>query len=200
MRKTLATLLILVLPCAGYMAWPLYELFAFVRAFEARDVAAVTRRVNFRAVQASLTAQIFGAYLRRTGTQVSPLAQGAAASAISLANPVVTRLVSPEALAALLNTGWPVTVVPEPPPGTIGISRAGAGSAWQLFAGADYGFARFNVSLPPSLPPQQRFDLGFRLGQWRWQLVHVGLPGPVLDVLADELAKHLKPPAPPPSP
>jgi hypothetical protein len=189
MRKTIATLVVLSLILVGYMAWPLYDLFVLVRAFETRDVGTVTRHVYFDRVRISLTDQIVAAYVRRIGIQMSPLARSMAAAALSIADPVVKKLISPEALSELLAVGWPVAVVPDPPPGTIGITRSTMGTIWQVFANSEYGLGRFEVAAPAALPPQQRFGLTFRLLQWRWRLVAVTLPENIQNLLADELIK-----------
>ena len=161
-----------------------------VRAIETRDVDTVTRHVYFDAVRISLTNQMVAAYMRRTGIQISPLARSMAAAALGIADPVVNKLISPEALSELLAVGWPVPVVPEPPPpGTIGITRSTMGTIWQIFANSEYGLGRFEVAAPAALPPQQRFGLTFRLLQWRWRLVAVTLPENIQNLLADELIK-----------
>jgi hypothetical protein len=187
--KTIATLVVLGLILIGYTAWPLYDLFVLVRAIETRDVGTVTRHVYFDRVRISLTDQIVAAYVRRTGIQMSPLARSMAAAALSIADPVVKKLISPEALSELLAVGWPVAVVPDPPPGTIGITRSTMGTIWQVFANSEYGLGRFEVAAPAALPPQQRFGLTFRLLQWRWRLVAVTLPENIQNLLADELIK-----------
>ena len=189
MRKTIATLVVLGLILIGYTAWPLYDLFVLVRAIETRDVGTVTRHVYFDRVRISLTDQIVAAYVRRTGIQMSPLARSMAAAALSIADPVVKKLISPEALSELLAVGWPVAVVPDPPPGTIGITRSTMGTIWQVFANSEYGLGRFEVAAPAALPPQQRFGLTFRLLQWRWRLVAVTLPENIQNLLADEFIK-----------
>src|SRR6266487_4523108 len=189
MRKTIATLVVLSLILIGYTAWPLYDLFVLVRAIETRDVGTVTRHVYFDRVRISLTDQVVAAYVRRTGIQISPLARSMAAAALSIADPVVKKLISPEALSELLAVGWPVAVVPDPPPGTIGITRSTMGTIWQVFANSEYGLGRFEVAAPAALPPQQRFGLTFRLLQWRWRLVAVTLPENIQNLLADELIK-----------
>src|ERR1700737_2390599 len=104
------------------MAWPLYELTPLVRAIDARDVSTVARYVNFDRLRASLTEQIASGYLRRSGVQPGPLAQQAIVVGLSVADPVIRKLVSPEALSELLAVGWPVAVVPDPPPGILGLS------------------------------------------------------------------------------
>jgi hypothetical protein len=187
MRKTATTILILAVVWIGYTAWPIYDLLVLVRAIESRDVDTVTRHLYFDVVRASLTNQIVAAYVQRTGIQISPLAQRMAASA--LADPVVKKLISPEALSELLSVGWPVTVVPDPPQGTVGITRRTIGTMWQIFANSEYGIGRFEVSAPAVLPPLQRFRLTFRLLQWRWQLVAVILPESIQNLLGDELVK-----------
>jgi Protein of unknown function (DUF2939) len=188
MRKTAATILILAVVWIGYTAWPIYDLLVLVRAIETRDVETVTRHVYFDAVRISLTNQVVDAYVRRTGIQIGPLRRNVAAAAI--ANPVVEKLISREALSQLLTIGWPVTVVPDgPPPGTIGITTNTIGTIWQIFANSEYGIGRFEVSAPTVLPPVQRFRLTFRLLQWRWQLVGVILPETIQNLLSDELVK-----------
>jgi Protein of unknown function (DUF2939) len=188
MHKMAATIVILGAAWIGYTAWPIYDLLVLVRAIESRDVDTVTRHVYFDAVRASLTNQIVAAYVRRTGIQIGPLRRNIAAAAI--ANPVVEKLISREALSQLLTIGWPVTVVPDgPPPGTIGITTNTIGTMWQIFANSEYGIGRFEVSAPALLPPLQRFRLTFRLSQWRWQLVAVILPETIQSLLGDELVK-----------
>jgi hypothetical protein len=192
MRKTIATLVVLSLILIGYAAWPLYDLLVLVRAIETRDVGTVTQHVYFDQVRISLTDQVVAAYVRRTGIQISPLARSMAAAALSIADPVVKRLISPEALSELLAVGWPVAVVPDPPPGTIGITRSTMGTIWQVFGNSEYGLGRFEVAAPATLPQQQRFGLTFRLLQWRWRLVGVTLPENIQNVLADELIKAMR--------
>jgi hypothetical protein len=135
------------------------------------------------------------AYTRRTGTQISPLAQSMAAAALGVADPVVSKLISPEALSEVLAVGWPVAVVPDPPTGTVGMTTKTIGTIWQVFGNSEYGVGRFEVSTPESLPPQQRFRLTFWLLQWRWQLVGVTLPEAIQDLLGDELVKAMRTPA-----
>jgi hypothetical protein len=195
MRKTVVTIVVLVVVWIGYLVWPVYDLFALVRAIESRDVSMVTQRVYFGAVRVSLTDQIAAAYVRRAGIQISPLAQSMAAAALGIADPIVNKLISPEALSDLLRFGWPITVAPDPPPGTIGITRSTLGTVWQIFKNSEYGIDRFEVSAPAPLPPLQRFRLTFRLSQWRWRLVGLTLPESVQNLLADELIKATRLPA-----
>jgi len=192
MRKTIATVVVLSAILIGYTAWPLYDLFVLVRAIETRDVDTVVRHVYFDQVRISLTNQIVAAYVRRTGMQISPLARSMAGAALGIADPIVNKLISPEALSELLAIGWPVPVLPDPPPGTVGITRSTIGTIWQIFGNSEYGLGRFEVAAPAVLPPQQRFRLTFRLLQWRWRLVAVTLPENIQNLLADELIKVMR--------
>ncbi len=192
MRKTIATVVVLSAILIGYTAWPLYDLFVLVRAIETRDVDTVVRHVYFDQVRISLTNQIVAAYVRRTGMQISPLARSMAGAALGIADPIVNKLISPEALSDLLAVGWPLPVLPDPPPGTVGITRSTIGTIWQIFGNSEYGLGRFEVAAPAVLPPQQRFRLTFRLLQWRWRLVAVTLPENIQNLLADELIKAMR--------
>jgi hypothetical protein len=196
MRKTIATVVTLVLVWIGYTAWPLYDLWVLVHAMETHNVGTVTRLVYFDAVRVSLTNQVMAAYVRRTRINISPFAQSVAAGALGIANPIVHKLISPEALSELFGMGWPVTVNSDPPPGTVGITERTIGTIWQIFKNSEYGFARFEVAAPAVLPPQQRFRLTFQLLQWRWRLVAVTLPENIQNLLGDELAKALRTPVP----
>jgi hypothetical protein len=192
MRKAIVTVAVLGLLWLGYVAWPLYDLYVLARAFETRDVEAVVRRVYFDSVRRSLADQILAAYVRRSGAQLGPLARGIAGTALAIADPVLGKVMSPEALSEFLSTGWPVRVAPDVPAGTVGISSKTLGNAWQVFAASEYGIGRFNIALPQAVPPRQRFDLKFRLLQWRWQLTGITLPEEIQNLLADELIKAMK--------
>jgi Protein of unknown function (DUF2939) len=152
MRKTIVSIAILVLVWIGYLAWPLYDLLTLVHAFEKRDVSTVTRRVYFDAVRASLTDQIVAAYVRRTGIQVGPITRTMAISALGIADPIVKKLISPEALSELLTVGWPITVVPDVPAGTIGITRARSGRFGKFLAIRNMVLVDSKWPAPPYCP------------------------------------------------
>jgi len=189
MRKTLVALLVIGVVWIAYTAWPVYELLVLVRAIEARDLSTVVRHVRFDRIRLSLTEQLVTAYIRKSGIKLNPFAQQAASAGLSAFNPVVTKLVSPEALSELLAVGWPVTIAGNPPPGIVGINREALGTAWQIFSGSQYGIGRFEVSAPAELSPPNRFRLTFQLLAWRWQLTGILLPEKIQDLLADEVIK-----------
>jgi Protein of unknown function (DUF2939) len=195
MRKTILFLAVLALACIAYMAWPAYDLTQFVRAIERGDTTTAAHYVNLARVRVSLTEQITEAYLQRTGARSGPLVHGAVGA---LADPIVHKLISPEAFTELLRIGWPRAVVPEPPSNTSGITLAGLGTTLQLFAAAEYGIGRYEVTVPVGAPPERAFMLQFRLAQWRWQLAAVRVPEPIRLLLADEVIKSTKPVQPRP--
>ena len=198
MVKAIVTVAVLGLMWLGYVAWPLYDLYVLVNALEKRDVETVVRHVYFDSVRRSLADQILAAYVQRTGVQLSPRLQGMVATALVIAEPVLSKVISPEALSEFLTTGWPMRVVPEVPPGTIGISSKDLVNAWQVFAASEYGFARYSISLPQSVSPTYRFTLTFKLLRWHWELTSITLPESIQNLLADELVKAMK--APPRTP
>ena len=190
MRKTILFFAVLALAWIAYLAWPAYDLSQFVRAVERGDATSAAHYVNTARVRISLIEQITEAYLQRTGARSGPLVQGAVGA---LADPIVHKLITPEAFTDLLRIGWPRAVVPEPPANTSGITLAGLGSAWQLFAAAEYGIGRYEVTVPVGAPPERAFVLQFRLAQWRWQLAAVRVPESIRLLLADEIIKSTKP-------
>jgi Protein of unknown function (DUF2939) len=195
MRKTIFTVVILALAWLGYTAWPLYDIFVLVRAFETRNLETLKRHVYFDSVRRSLSDQIVVAYIQRSGIQVPSLARAVPGAALAIADPVVAKVISPEALSEFLTIGWPVAVVPDVPRGTVGISSKTIGNAWQVYAASEYGLGRFNVTVPQSVARPQRFGLECKLLQWRWRLTAITLPEAILNLVADELIKAVKRPA-----
>jgi hypothetical protein len=193
MRKTIVIGTLLVLAWLGYVAWPIYTLGALARAIEAGDTAAAMRHVNLPAVRRSVTDQVVNTYLKLTGKTVSPLLRGAVAGAAdSIAEPIVGRIVAPDALAEFLREGWPIAVLPERPAGMSGVTAGNLGNGWHVFAAAQYGLGEFEIELPPSLSRDRRFALEFRIIRWRWQLVGVRMPDHLRVRLAEALIKLRK--------
>ena len=190
MRKTILVTAILGLAWVAYMAWPVYALLQLARAIEAKDVAAVMAQVDLPSVRQSVIGQITETVMKLTGQKVSPIMRGIIGGvADSIADPIIAKLVTPEAMTELLRTGWPVDALPDRPSGTVGISSKQVGTAWQVFSEARYGIRRFEIFVPPSSPYERRFGLELRLKQWRWQLVGVTLPEHLRVRLAESIIK-----------
>src|SRR5215510_12633092 len=95
MRKTILTIAVLALAWIAYLAWPAYDLARFARAIERGDAETAVHYINLGRVRISLVEQVTEAYLQRTGARPGPLVHGAVAS---IADPVVSKLISPQAL------------------------------------------------------------------------------------------------------
>jgi Protein of unknown function (DUF2939) len=192
MRKTIIASVLIVLAWLAYVAWPIVTLGTLARAVETGDVATAAHHIDVSAVRRSITDQIVDTYFKLTGKTASPLLRGAVTGAAgSIADPIVGRIIAPDALTQFLRDGWPSTVLPDRPPGISGLTAANLGNAWQVFAAAEYGIRRFEIELPPSLPRDRRIVLEFRLIQWRWQLADVTLPDQLRVRLAEALIKVL---------
>src|SRR5262245_14681561 len=72
------------------------------------------------------------AALRRSGESAG--AGNHAGPAFAIADPIVAKVISPEALSEFLTAGWPATVLPDVPQDAVGISRKTLGNAWHIFA------------------------------------------------------------------
>ena len=165
-----STVILFILLCV-YAVWPFYGMYKLSAAVEARNAAAVEDLVDFPSLRRSLAQQIVGAYLKITG-RGSGLGQMGTAIATSIgasiADPMVAKLVNPEALIALLNKGstgegnnGPNLIAPM---ATSSFSNLG-----KLWWNSEYSGANFYASLPPDAPSPQQFRVRLRLLQWKWK-------------------------------
>jgi Protein of unknown function (DUF2939) len=197
MRWTLRIGAALALAWLLFLASPYVALHSLGRAIETRDVDAVRARVNFRALRLSLMRQVIGASLEERGGRAlgATERQLAADAATTVADPIVSQLLTPEAIIALLNEGWPAGVAgsdgaetaaaPSPrslPGSAVATMRVGSvRNAVDLFRNSELrGFRNLLVSLPPSAPAEQQFRLRLRLVRTTWKLVTIELPEALL--------------------
>ena len=184
----------LILIWAIYFVSPFVSLYGLARAIEAKDLAAIERRVNFRAVRVSVAKQLIPAYLAATGRE-SDL-QGVKGQAVvgigaSIADPLIAQYLSPAALAGFLNDpgfaaggGGSRTV----PGGGIGMNSVR--DAWRLFVTAETrGFRVISFAVPLDKPAAEQFRLQMRIRGLGWRLVGIDLPKPVLERLVQELIR-----------
>jgi hypothetical protein len=179
----------------AYAVSPFLGVYRLVDVVAQRDVAALSERVDFPALRASLSTQIAKTYLRITGKgdePGSPKERILVVVAASIAAPIVAELVSPEALLDLLKTGRPVEVMPDIPPMTGGLSSESLGNVWRAYLNSELGIARFFLDVPVDKPRQDRLRLQFCLRSWTWMLCGIELPEPILVVLAQELVRREK--------
>jgi hypothetical protein len=187
MRWALWITFALVILLAVYIASPLIALHSIASAVEARDAAALTERIEFPALRRSLTRQIVATYRRLTGKTV-PLGAVGRRLAVSVADPVVARLMTVRALLDLLGKGEAgerARVRIERAP----ITPNAFNSVWRLWLNSDYLGRDFYVHLPPEGPREDQFTLHLRPINWRWKVVGIDLPEELQERLAQEIIK-----------
>ena len=192
MRWTIGISTSLLVLWLAYAVWPFFTVYRLASAVQARDVAAVNALVDFPALRGSLTAQIVRTYLRMTGKAGRPgsiLEQFAVGIGASVADPIVAKLISPDALLDLLQNGRPSGVFSDNVPPIEGLSSGALGNVWRVYANSELGIARFFVAVPVDKPPLASFRLGFCLAGWRWKLCSAELPEQLQLRLAQEILK-----------
>ena len=108
MRWTLAISVALLLALGAYVGSAAVSLDGLVQAAQSRDAAAVMSRTDLPRLKRSLVDQIVAAYLNRIVQKraVKPLERLAANTVgASIADVIVGKLLTPEQLAELLNSG-----------------------------------------------------------------------------------------------
>jgi len=183
MRWFLGFVLALCLLLGVYIASPLLALQSIASAVEARDAEALTERVDFPSLRRSFTKQIVATYFEITGRKL-PLGAMSRRLAVSVADPVVARLVTVRALLDLLGEGEAGKGVrAERAPFTSESFQ----SLWRLWFSADYVGRDFYIYLPPGGGRSTQFRVHLRLKSWRWTIVGIDLP----EELAQKLAREL---------
>src|SRR5262245_30470741 len=145
MRTTILISTALIACWLAYAASPFFAVYDLLRVVQERNLADLPARVDFPAVRRSLTAQIVSTYLRitgKTGQSRSIAEQFAVSVGASLADPIVAKLVSPEAFVDLLRNGRPSDVFSENIP-SVGLSSETLKSLWRVYANSELGIARF---------------------------------------------------------
>ena len=87
-----------------YISSPLIALHGIASAVEAQDAAALSERLEFPALRRSLTKQIVAEYLKLTGKKL-PIQAMARTLVVSVADPIVARLMTVRAILDLLGKG-----------------------------------------------------------------------------------------------
>jgi hypothetical protein len=170
-----------------YLASPLIALHRIASAVETKDAVALTERIDFPALRRSLAKQIVQEYLKLTGKKL-PLHAIGKRVVVSVADPVVARLMTVRALLDLLgkgDAGEKAKVPVERAPFT----SASFKSVWQLWLSSDYLGRSFYVYLPPKKSRAEQFRAQLRLVGWHWRIVGLDLPEDLKEHLAQELVK-----------
>ena len=173
-----------------YLASPLIALHDIGSAVETRNATALTDRIDFPALRRSLTKQIVEEYFALTGTK-PPLRALAKRFAVSVADPIVARLMTVRALLDLLgkgDAGENAKVPLERAPFTSGALN----DLWHVWLESDYLGRNFYVYLPPKKSREEQFRVNLRLTGWHWRVVALDLPADLREHLARELVKLTK--------
>src|SRR3954466_10884609 len=109
MRWVMRSLVALVVAWALFLMSPYVAFYRLAKAVEAKDVAVLTERVNFRAVRISLSRQIASACAKVTGivnTQAgSPVGQVAVSAGTAVVDSLIAPYATPEAIIDFLTRG-----------------------------------------------------------------------------------------------
>ena len=135
----------------------------------------------------SLTKQIVEEYLKLTGRKL-PLNAFGKGLAVSVADPIVARLMTVRALLDLLgkaDAGEKAKLPLDRAPFTWASSE----SLWRLWLNAEYQGRSFYVLMPPDRSRSEQFKAHLQLIGWRWRIVGLGLPEDLKQHLAEELIK-----------
>jgi hypothetical protein len=192
MRWTLRIAAILAVLLVAYAIWPVVGFYGIAAAIEARDAAALSKRVDFHALRKNLTKQIVATYLELTGKEEKLGLLGktiAVGLGTSYAEPIVARLVNEETLIDLLskgNAGGEAKISAELAP----FSKSALKSGWATWLHSEYRGEDYYVYLPPDKPQDKQFKVKLSLSDWKWKLAGIDLPKPLRVQLAKELEKQ----------
>lgn len=156
-----------LLSVASYVALsPYLALLALKNGVAERDAEKVSKYIDYPSLRESLKGQIERAIRARVGAD-NPLAALAAGVALTVADGLVDRLVTPDGLAELMAGQKPALVSPTPQP-------SGTGRA--LLDGASYGYASFGKFVVDV--PTQGGDIRFVLTRSGigWKLSRIDIP------------------------
>jgi len=182
---TLRITFLLILAWIGFLVSPFVALYDLTRAVEAKDVARIGERVNFHALRLSLSQQIAGAYLQTPGAakEFGDLDRRAATNAGAIiVNPIVEKLVTPQALIDLLDDGWPEGVAARPR-GAAGAAPqtqfefGSLAQAWRLFITSEgQGFRSVTIPFPPDAERSKQFRVTLRFSNLTWRVTGLEIP------------------------
>ena len=189
MRKAVIAVLVVFVLFVGWSVWPFVGLYDLARAAQSGDVARVEERVDFPALGRSLSSQLAQTYVRIAG--MPPERGGLLAGiASAVADPIVARLITRVALSQVVQTGWPNEILGDRPPDLPRIDWSALGTAWRLYANAEYGVGEFRVWLPVDQPRARQFRVRLSLRGLTWKLTGLDVPQELQERLARELLKQ----------
>ena len=176
MKKIIAAVLICI-AVLSYLAWPPASLYGLARAVEARDVAGVDQRIDIPEIRRSLALQVVAAYVEMSGKKTNSLVgQIMLSGATTIADALLAKLVTPDALIDLLGRGNFPSALPRLANNLPVLSPAAFTNVWRVLANSDYAIVRYHIRLPFDRPLADQFRLQLRLSRATWRLIEVELP------------------------
>lgn len=144
MRWAIGITVLLVVLLAIYVASPLVALYRIGSAVEARDATALEERIHFPSVRHSFKKQIVATYRELTGKPL-PLNAMVRRAAVSVADPIVARLMTINALLDLLGKGEAGKNV-KVPIDRVPLNSRSLDNVWRLWVNSDYLGKTFYMS------------------------------------------------------
>src|SRR4051794_26113982 len=96
MLKIIVTIFVLALLTCGYAVWPFLALQRFAVAIQTNDPEEIRQTVDLVSLRLGFAQQVVDTYFRKTGTR--PILRAFAADpAVSIADPLILKLVTPAA-------------------------------------------------------------------------------------------------------
>lgn len=195
MRWTLRLGLFVVAVWLLFAASPYVALYRLSRAIEARDVAEIAERINFRTLRISLARQLVSDYIERLDgkKEISAINRQLAAEAtVSVADPVIAQLLTPATLIDLLDDGWPQQLVSDNTENLrFDLSLNSLRKAWKFYVSSETrGFRMIYFTVPVDATSANRYRIQMRLSGFRWRLSGIDLPLALRQKLLDRLPRR----------
>lgn len=180
---------------ALYLISPAVSFYRLASAVEARDAKAVARRVDFPALQKSLSRQVVETYIEIAGRKQRKrkltLIEESVALSIGrqIAKAMIFALVHEATLLDLLTKGEArgetLDARLTPTPGEAPFANiSSALKAARFWWSTEYRGIHYVVYLPPDKPLEEQFQVRLTLSDWRWKLSGLELPRSIRSELA----------------
>lgn len=188
MKKTIGFALLFFVFLAAYLSWPPASLYGLAVAVQARDVAGVSQRIDLPEIRRSLAVQVVAAYLDMTGKKTNSfLGQMMLGGATTIADALLAKLVTPDALIDLIGRGDMHSASPSLASNALVLSPAIFNNLWGVLANSDYAIVRYHVRVPFDRPAADQFRLQLQLSGGTWRLIEVELPQQLRRQLAQSI-------------
>lgn len=174
----------------AYMASPFIAAARLAEAVRGRDAPAILARIDKGSLGRSITRQVLQAYLAtyRKKQALGPFGQqivaGLAANALY---PALHQMTTPDALAQLLERGWPGEGADGLKP-AVSLGLSGVADAFRHFDRASFtGLTQFRIDIDIDGDQTRRLGWRFRISGMRWKLYAMDLSPALLQDIVQRL-------------